>query len=70
MARRTLTTHQAARQQSTLEGWLSAQGSPNTRAAYRADLRLFETWCSQQVAGAGAEPITANALRRFYLSSR
>ena len=58
MARRTLTTHQAARQQSTLEGWLSAQGSPNTRAAYRADLRLFETWCSQQ----GAIPLAADTV--------
>ena len=57
MARNTQTEHQAARQQSTLEGWLLAQGSPNTRAAYRADLALFGTWCATQ----GAIPLTADS---------
>jgi site-specific recombinase XerD len=45
----------AALQQSTLEGWLNAQLSPNTRAAYRCDLEAFGNWCARQ----GAIPLTA-----------
>ena len=46
----------AARTTSTLERWLTAQASPNTRAAYRADFTLFGTWC----AGRSAVPLTAD----------
>ena len=45
-----------ARHQSTVDGWLGTQGSPHTRAAYRADLTLFGTWC----AGHGAVPLAAD----------
>jgi integrase/recombinase XerD len=45
-----------ALQQSTLEGWLSAQLSANTRAAYRCDLEAFGNWCVRQ----GAIPLTAD----------
>ena len=45
-----------ARQRSAVEGWLSSQTSPNTRAAYRADLDVFGKWCS----GQGALPLTAD----------
>jgi integrase/recombinase XerD len=47
---------QAALHQSVLEGWLNAQCSPNTRAAYRIDLEAFGEWCAH----AGASPITAD----------
>ena len=46
----------AARQQSALEGWLSTQSSPSTRAAYRCDLEVFGRWCTRQ----GALPLTAD----------
>jgi site-specific recombinase XerD len=46
----------AAQQDSTLEGWLNAQLSPNTRAAYRCDLEAFGDWCARQ----GAIPLTAD----------
>jgi integrase/recombinase XerD len=39
-----------------LEGWLSRQVSPNTRAAYRSDLEAFGRWC----AGEGSIPLTAD----------
>jgi integrase/recombinase XerD len=47
----------AALQQSTLEGWLSAQASLNTRAAYQSDLKAFGNWCARQ----GAIPLTADS---------
>ena len=37
-----------ALQRATLEGWLSTQTSPNTRAAYRCDLEAFGNWCARQ----------------------
>ncbi len=40
-----------------LEAWLSAQTSPNTRAAYRSDLEAFGDWCASR----GAVPLTADA---------
>lgn len=43
-------------QRSTIEGWLSTQPSPNTRAAYRSDLDVFGRWCVRQ----GAIPLTAD----------
>lgn len=46
----------AALQNSTIEGWLSTQSSPNTRAAYRSDLDVFGRWCVRQ----GAIPLTAD----------
>lgn len=46
----------AARQRSAVAGWLGSQGSPNTRAAYRADLELFGTWCAHQ----GSIPLAAD----------
>lgn len=46
----------AARHRSTIEGWLNAQASENTRAAYRADLILFGAWCDL----AGSIPLTAD----------
>jgi site-specific recombinase XerD len=46
----------AALQRSTVEGWLSTQPSPNTRAAYRSDLDAFGRWCARQ----GAIPLTAD----------
>ena len=46
----------AARQHSTLEGWLSTQTSPNTRSAYRSDLEAFGDWCARR----GAIPLTAD----------
>ncbi|MDO8363223.1 MAG: site-specific integrase [Actinomycetota bacterium] len=46
----------AARQRAALDGWLSSQASPNTRAAYRSDLELFGKWCTRQ----GAVPLTAD----------
>jgi len=45
-----------ALQRSALESWLSAQPSPNTRAAYRSDLATFGRWCARQ----GAAPLTAD----------
>lgn len=57
MARRAARDDGAAgRQRSTLEGWLRTHGSPNTRAAYRADLELFGDWCARQ----GAIPLAAD----------
>lgn len=56
MTRRRSNPVSAARQRSTLEGWLGAQGSANTRAAYRADLTLFGSWCAQL----GGVPLTAD----------
>jgi integrase/recombinase XerD len=56
MTRRRSNPVSAARQRSTLEGWLGAQGSTNTRAAYRADLTLFGSWCAQL----GGVPLTAD----------
>jgi integrase/recombinase XerD len=38
-----------------LEGWLNSQTSQNTRAAYRADLESFGSWCARE----GAIPLTA-----------
>ncbi len=38
----------ATLQQLTLEAWLSAQRSPNARAAYRFDLDTFGKWCALQ----------------------
>src|SRR3954453_11240848 len=46
----------AALQQSTLDSWLSAQPSANTRAAYRSDLEAFGNWCARQ----GSIPLTAD----------
>ena len=46
----------AARQQAAVEGWLSSQTSPNTRAAYRADLEMFGKWCASR----RALPLTAD----------
>jgi integrase/recombinase XerD len=46
----------AALQHATLEGWLSTQISPNTRAAYRSDLETFGNWCARE----GAIPLTAD----------
>jgi len=46
----------AAQQHETVEGWLRAQNSANTRAAYRSDLDMFGMWCSRQ----GAIPLTAD----------
>ena len=46
----------AARSHSTLENWLRAQGSANTRAAYRSDFTMFGSWCSHQ----GAIPLAAD----------
>ena len=46
----------AARQHSTLEGWLSTHASPNTRSAYRSDLEAFGDWCARR----GAIPLTAD----------
>jgi integrase/recombinase XerD len=43
-------------QQSTLEGWLNAQLSPNTRAAYRCDLEALRNWCARD----GSIPLTAD----------
>ena len=40
----------------TIQGWLDAQLSPNTRAAYRCDLEKFGDWCARQ----GAIPLTAD----------
>lgn len=57
MSRRRPTTASAARQQTAMEGWLSTHGSANTRAAYRADLHLFGSWCAQR----GAIPLQADA---------
>ena len=54
--RRRAEKRRAALQQSTLEGWLSAQLSANTRAAYRCDLEAFGNWCVRQ----GAIPLTAD----------
>jgi site-specific recombinase XerD len=45
-----------ALQQSTLEGWLNSQLSPNTRAAYRGDLEAFGNWCAHR----GAIPLTVD----------
>src|SRR4051812_3677974 len=36
----------AALQRSTLDSWLGAQLSANTRAAYRLDLEAFGNWCA------------------------
>lgn len=47
---------QGARHHTTLEGWLDAQRSANTRAAYRSDLEAFGDWCAR----AGAIPLTAD----------
>jgi len=49
--------HEAVRQHAAIDGWLSTQRSPNTRAAYRCDLEAFGTWCAHQ----GAIPLTADA---------
>lgn len=49
-------TRQLAVQDETVESWLSALDSPNTRAAYRSDLASFGRWCAQQ----GAIPLTAD----------
>jgi site-specific recombinase XerD len=57
MARKALSREQPADlQRSTLEGWLGAQLSPNTRAAYRSDLEAFGDWCARR----GAIPLTAD----------
>jgi integrase/recombinase XerD len=56
MAQRPPSRAQRAAQQSTLEGWLSTQLAPNTRAAYRSDLVTFDKWC----AGHGAIPLLAD----------
>jgi integrase/recombinase XerD len=42
-------------QRATLEDWLNAQTSQNTRAAYRSDLESFGSWCARE----GAIPLTA-----------
>jgi site-specific recombinase XerD len=47
----------AAHEQSTIDTWLSSQASPNTRAAYRSDLKVFGAWCARE----GAMPLTADA---------
>ncbi len=41
-----------------IEAWLSSHRSPNTRAAYGADLKTFRTWCAHQ----GAIPLRADAV--------
>ncbi len=46
----------AALQQSTLDDWQTALLSPNTRAAYRGDLKSFGIWCAHH----GAIPLTAD----------
>lgn len=56
MADKASTKRTAALQQTTLEGWLNTQPSPNTRAAYRSDLDVFGRWCVRQ----GAIPLTAD----------
>jgi site-specific recombinase XerD len=56
MARRTEGEASAARHRRAVTGWLATQASPNTQAAYRADLELFGTWCAHQ----GAIPLTAD----------
>jgi integrase/recombinase XerD len=49
MAQPSSSQHQAAaRQRFAVEGWLSAQASPNTRAAYRSDLEAFGNWCARE----------------------
>ena len=47
---------QAARQRDVLDEWLNAQGSANTRSAYRSDLETFGSWC----VGHGVVPLTAD----------
>jgi site-specific recombinase XerD len=56
MAAKEATRGATALQRSTIEGWLSTQPSPNTRAAYRSDLEVFGRWCARQ----GAIPLTAD----------
>jgi integrase/recombinase XerD len=46
----------AALQQSAVDGWLWAQVSPNTRAAYRCDLEALVSWCAPR----GALALTAD----------
>jgi integrase/recombinase XerD len=57
MAQNTPGRPTAARQRSTLEGWLSTQTSENTRSAYRSDLEAFGDWCARR----GAIPLTADS---------
>lgn len=49
-------TQRATLEQSTLDGWLGAQLSANTRAAYRSDLEAFGDWCARE----GAIRLTAD----------
>jgi site-specific recombinase XerD len=56
MAAKEATRGATALQRSTIEGWLSTQPSPNTRAAYRSDLDVFGRWCVRQ----GAIPLAAD----------
>jgi len=39
-----------------VDAWVDSQHSPNTRAAYRADLNAFGAWCARQ----GAIPLRAD----------
>jgi site-specific recombinase XerD len=57
MADKTPGGNALARQRATVEGWLSAQTSENTRSAYRSDLETFGDWCARE----GAIPLTADS---------
>lgn len=51
-----------------MEAWLDSLPSPNTRAAYRADLGTFLAWCeANDVAPLGATSETAVTFRRDLL---
>lgn len=56
MAQKAPARGNAARQRSTLEGWLSLQTAENTRSAYRSDLEAFGDWCARE----GVIPLTAD----------
>jgi len=47
---------EASQSDAAVDGWLSAQTSPNTQAAYRCDLEAFGSWCARE----GAIALTAD----------